>query len=208
MMGSAEVTMGGRLQDTASHDRGRSRRAARQESQQGVIRWGTGWSPNRQLPRGERVGKPSCPLQIPLIRVLSIESASEPERAPCIEAAAGKLTRYLKAFATQQSLQRRVPGYREKRQPGRRKDKCRLQGHAVVRESAEQVKDRLVKPSVVDTRTEPDQFILAQARGWHFLGTSNLAPQHRGDRTGDLKGVAVVDGFADDQRLTACGGHT
>jgi len=60
---------------------------------------------------GELSRKLSGTLQVHLVRVISIEAASKPQRAPCIEAATRELSHDLEALAAEQALQGCVPGF-------------------------------------------------------------------------------------------------
>jgi hypothetical protein len=65
----------------------------------------------------QAVGKEGCPLKVMLVRVGFIYSTDQPERAPCIEAAAVKFGYDFEALLSELGFQRSVPSRRQDREP-------------------------------------------------------------------------------------------
>lgn len=70
---------------------------------------------------GDVASEFSGPLEVPFVRVRSIQAAGKPERAPGVKAPAGELPDHPVALLGQHVLHGPMPELREKRQPGRRK---------------------------------------------------------------------------------------
>ena len=74
-----------------------------------------GWAAGVTAGRGElagveqAVGKEGCPLKVMLVRVGFIFSTDQPERAPCIEAAAVKFGYDVEALLGELGFQQSVP---------------------------------------------------------------------------------------------------
>ena len=65
----------------------------------------------------QAVGKEGCSLEVMLVRVGFIYSTDQPERAPCIKAAAVKFGYDVEALLGELGFQWSVPERRQKREP-------------------------------------------------------------------------------------------